>query len=91
MNTIELEDYGYDDQLARAVKVDQQAPAGQAAANRAAMLRRQGIDGGLAYSANVVRQIEHEQACERAHQRAERAIKALIVCVLVGLYFGLLA
>lgn len=85
---IELESATFDEQLERAVTPQEVV---QAVATRAAMLRRQGIDSDLAYSRDIVQQIKHEQACERAHQRAAIAIKALIVCALIGLYFGVLA
>ena len=76
---MELEADTFDEQLTRAV------------ATRAAMLQRQGIDSALAYNHNVVREIEHELACQRAHETTERVIKVLILCVAAGLYFGFLA
>ena len=63
----------------------------EAVATRAAMLERQGIDGALAYSHSIVSQIQHEQDCERAHQLAERAVRVILLLVILGCYFGWLA
>ena len=63
----------------------------QAVATRAAMLERQGIDPGLAYSADIVRQIELQQTARRSDEIAERFIVGLFVVVLLGIYFGFLA
>ena len=73
---IELEADHFDEQLTRAV------------ATRADMLQRQGIDGALAYSRDVVRQIKHEQACAQAHDQAGIAIKALVCIVAVCIWFA---
>lgn len=54
-------------------------------------LRRQGIDGALAYSPEVVRELELQQIAQRSDELAERAIRGLFVLVLLGIYFGWLA
>lgn len=63
----------------------------EAVCTRASMLKRQGIDPALAYSAHIVRQIEVEQIARRSDEMAERAICGILIVVLLGFYFGWLA
>lgn len=42
-------------------------------------------------SAAVVRRLNHEEQCQRAHAQAERAVRVLLLLLLLGIYFGWLA
>lgn len=68
-----------------------QSDVAEAVATRAAMLERQGIDPALAYSRDVVRELELQQIAQRSDELAERWVRGLFIFVLLGIYFGWLA